>query len=246
MAKIGPVDHHNAVTFWERRGDGLAEGMQIAKWAEDAGLDAIHVSTGSMFPHPRNPAGPLPLDVCAKVYPSMIASGAHTFRNYLLFRYRALRPIVRFLWSRTQDFLKPDGSVDIDKVEGLNLADAAAIKRVVNIPVLCAGGFQRAHRIAAALRAGQCDAVSMARPLLANPQLPIDLQSWDSPVDPPCSFCNRCLVNVLEHPLACYDEARFANRGGFAAMIAEAMSVFESEIEPTSEAASFERTVEPI
>jgi len=229
MAKLGPVDHHNAVTFWEGRGDGLETGVRLAKWVEEAGVDAIHVSTGSMFPHPRNPAGPLPLEVCAEVYPSMISSGVHTFRNYLLFRYRALRPIVRFLWSRTQTFLRPDGAVDIDKAEGLNLPDAAAVKAAVSIPVVCTGGFQRAHRIAAALRAGQCDAVSMARALLANPGLPRDLETWDGPDDPPCSFCNRCLVNVLEHPLACYDEARFANRGGYDAMIAEAMSIFQSE-----------------
>ena len=229
MAKLGPVDHHNAVTFWQRRGNTLEDGIQVAKWIEEAGADAIHVSTGSMFPHPRNPAGPLPLDVGARTYQSVIASGVYTFRDFLLFRYRLLRPVLRFLWSRTQDFLRPDGSADIDKVEGLNLPDARAIKHAVSIPVLCTGGFQRAHRIAAALRAGDCDAVSMARPLLANPELPRDLEKWDGPSNPPCSYCNRCLLNVLEHPLGCYDEDRFLNRGGYDAMIAEVMSIFQDE-----------------
>ena len=118
MAKLGPVDHHNAVTFWEPRGNTLAEGVQVAKWIEAAGADAIHVSTGSMFPHPRNPAGPLPLDVCARTYQSMIHSGIYCFRNYLLFRYRLLRPVIGYLWSRTQDFLRPDGSGDPDQIEG--------------------------------------------------------------------------------------------------------------------------------
>jgi 2,4-dienoyl-CoA reductase-like NADH-dependent reductase (Old Yellow Enzyme family) len=66
MVKLGPVDHHNAVTFWEKRGNTLEEGIELARWIEEAGADAIHVSTGSMFPHPRNPAGPLPLDVGAR------------------------------------------------------------------------------------------------------------------------------------------------------------------------------------
>jgi 2,4-dienoyl-CoA reductase-like NADH-dependent reductase (Old Yellow Enzyme family) len=232
MVKHGPVDHHNAVTFWESRGNTLEEGVQMAKWIEQAGADAIHVSTGSMFPHPRNPAGPLPLDVLARTYQSMLASGTHCFRNYLLFRYRLLRPLIGFLWSRTQDFLRPDGSGDIDKIEGLNLSDAKAVKQAVSIPVLCTGGFQRAHRIAAALRDGACDAVSMARPLLANPGLPRDLETWDGPRDPLCSYCNRCLTNVLEHPLGCYDEARFVDRGGYDAMIAEVMSIFENETGP--------------
>ena len=232
MVKLGPVDYHNAVTFWQRRGNTLQDGIQLAKWIEAAGADAIHVSTGSMFPHPRNPAGPLPLGVGARTYQSVIASGAHTFRDFLLFRYRLLRPVLGFLWSRTQDFLRPDGSADIDKVEGLNLPDARAIKQAVSIPVLCTGGFQRAHRIAAALRAGDCDAVSMARSLLANPELPRDLEKWDGPRNPFCSYCNRCLLNVLEHPLGCYDEDRFVNRGGYDAMIAEVMSIFEDETEP--------------
>jgi 2,4-dienoyl-CoA reductase-like NADH-dependent reductase (Old Yellow Enzyme family) len=232
MAKLGPVDHHNAVTFWEPRGNTLQEGVQVAKWIEAAGADAIHVSTGSMFPHPRNPAGPIPLDVCARTYQSMIDSGIHCFRNYLLFRYRLLRPVIGFLWSRTQDFLRPDGSGDIDKIEGLNLPDAKAIKQAVSIPVLCTGGFQRAHRIAAALRDGACDAVSIAPSLLANPELPHDLESWDGPRNPPCSYCNRCLMNVLEHPLGCYDEDRFVDRGGYDAMIAEVMAIFENETQP--------------
>lgn len=230
MVKLGPVDHHNAVTFWEPRGNTLQDGIQIAKWIEEAGADAIHVSTGSMFPHPRNPAGPMPYEVGALTYQSMIASGTHTFRNYILFRYRLLRPLLRLLWSRTQDFLAPDGTADPDKVEGLNLPDARAIKEAVGIPVVCTGGFQRARRIAAALRAGDCDAVSIARPLLANPNLPRDfLEGWDGPVKPPCSYCNRCLLNVLEHPLGCYDEDRFEGRGGYDAMIAEVMSIFEDE-----------------
>jgi 2,4-dienoyl-CoA reductase-like NADH-dependent reductase (Old Yellow Enzyme family) len=234
MVKHGPVDHHNAVTFWERRGNTLAEGVQVAKWIEAAGADAIHVSTGSMFPHPRNPAGPLPLDAAARTYQSMLNSGIHCFRNYLLFRYRFLRPVIGFLWSRTQDFLRPDGSGDIEKIEGLNLPDAKAVRQAVSIPVLCTGGFQRAHRIAAGLRDGACDAVSIARPLLANPDLPRDLEHWDGPGNPLCSFCNRCLVNVLEHPLGCYDERRFADRGGYDAMIAEVMSIFESEADGES------------
>ena len=231
MAKLGPVDHHNAVTFWEQRGNTLKDGIEIAKWIEKAGADAIHVSTGSMFPHPRNPAGPLPLEVGARTYQSMIASGTHTFRNYILFRYRLLQPILRLLWSRTQDFLQPDGTADPDKVEGLNLPDARAIKQAVSIPVLCTGGFQRAHRIAAALRAGDCDAVSIARPLLANPNLARDFEKWDGPQDPPCTYCNRCLLNVLEHPLGCYEESRFKDRGGYDAMIKEVMSIFEDETE---------------
>ena len=40
-----------------------------------------------MFPHPHNPAGPLDFRYAVSTYQIMIASGKHTWRNYLLFRY---------------------------------------------------------------------------------------------------------------------------------------------------------------
>jgi 2,4-dienoyl-CoA reductase (NADPH2) len=40
----------------------------------------------------------------------------------------------------------------------------------------------------------------------------------------PCTYCNKCLVNVLENPLGCYEESRFASREE---MIQEILSVFE-------------------
>jgi tRNA-dihydrouridine synthase len=84
------------------------------------------------------------------------------------------------------------------------------------------GGFQTAHGIAEALRSNACDAVTIARGLLANPNLPSALKDgWDGPLDPPCSYYNRCLGHVLEDPLGYYDESRFTNRGGRAAMLRE-------------------------
>ena len=40
----------------------------------------------------------------------------------------------------------------------------------------------------------------------------------------PCSYCNKCLFNVLELPLGCYDERRYASREE---MIREIYSVFQ-------------------
>ena len=40
----------------------------------------------------------------------------------------------------------------------------------------------------------------------------------------PCTYCNKCLVNVLENPLGCYDETRFDSRDE---MIRQIMSVYE-------------------
>jgi|SRR6516164_745542 2,4-dienoyl-CoA reductase-like NADH-dependent reductase (Old Yellow Enzyme family) len=113
-------------------------------------------------------------------------------------------------------------------VEGINVPAAVAIKQRVKIPVICTGDFQTAEGILRALGRG-CDAVFIARPLLANPQLPVWLkEGWPGPKDPPCSYCNRCLLNVIEHPLGCYDERRFRQYGekSYEEMIRRVMAIF--------------------
>ena len=73
-------------------------------------------------------------------------------------------------------------------------------------------------------RAGSCDAVTIARPLVANPDLLAALARRATTAPPrPCSYCNKCLFNLLEHPLACYDERRFDSREE---MIEQAYAVF--------------------
>lgn len=220
QVKISAVDHNDAVIFWEKPGNTLEESIEICKWVEEAGADAIHVSTGSMFPHPRNPAGGLPVDVAGDTYDTMLSSGLYTFRNYLLARYAPLRPIFRFLWNRTTRGLA---------VEGQNLGDAAAIKHRVSIPVLCTGGFQTASVIRQAIEDGDCDAVTIARPLIANPDLAKVFAAGRDRAEKPCTYCNKCLVNVIENPLGCYELSRYD--GDYERMIDEVMSVYRP-VEP--------------
>jgi 2,4-dienoyl-CoA reductase-like NADH-dependent reductase (Old Yellow Enzyme family) len=216
QVKISAVDHNNAVIFWEKSGNKLADSVRIARWVQEAGADAIVVSTGSMFPHPRNPAGGLPVDVAADTYDTMLSSGLYTFRNYLLARYKLGRPIFRALWNRT---------VRNVTVEGISLSDTRAIKQAVSIPVLCTGGFQTASVIRRAIDAGDCDAVTIARPLIASPDLVKQFAAGADRPERPCTYCNKCLVNVIENPLGCYELARFD--GDTARMMREVMSVYE-------------------
>jgi 2,4-dienoyl-CoA reductase (NADPH2) len=112
-------------------------------------------------------------------------------------------PTTAALWSRRAGSL----------IEGINAADARAIKSSVGIPVLCTGGFQRGSVIRDAIASGACDGVTMARPLLANYDLPKLLEGGAEEPPRPCTFCNRCLVEVLENPLGCYDVSRYAPPG---------------------------------
>ena len=116
-----------------------------------------------------------------------------------------------------------DAGVPADQIEGLTLPDARTIKEAVTVPVICTGGFQTASVIRAAIDRGDCDAVSIARPLVANNDLVNQFAAGHDQADKPCTYCNKCLVHVVEHPIGCYEESRFASREE---MLAQVMSVF--------------------
>lgn len=215
QAKINARDHNNAFYPWKEKGDGLEESIQVAKWLEEAGVDALHVSTGSFYPHPINPTGGFPTDVMGRAYVAMLSSGKRTFFNYLMLRYKVTRPVLASLWNRTKG----------DVLEGIVADDAREIKKHVNVPVLCTGGFQRASHIREVIEGGYCDGVSIARSLIANPDLvKVFAEGSDLP-ERPCTYCNRCLFGVMDSPLACYDLSRYD--GDYDRMMQEAMSVFE-------------------
>jgi hypothetical protein len=198
----------------------------------DAGSNAIHVTAG----HPWNPAGYLPVDFVPRTYKTLIDSGETTWRNYLIFRYRFLRPVARLGWERTLrqklylsllDFLL--GRVPSTKgrtagwrnLEGINRAAAHEIRTAISdktIPVLCTGAFQTLAGIQNAISSGDCDAVTMVRPQLANPDLPAEILAaeargeTDYEAAERCSLCNRCLLAAPEFPVGCLDDRRFEQR----------------------------------
>jgi 2,4-dienoyl-CoA reductase (NADPH2) len=257
QAKISAVEYNNALIPWEKPGNTLEDSIQICEWMERDGIDAIHVSMGSLFPHPMNPPGTFPLegrmatDRAESSYDTMLSSGTDTFRNYLLFRYQCLHPVFRWLWYRVpqqvrkhyrqpvqgdaiaskvldpkfrQVFPLEKMQVLLDHYQGVSLGNAQAIKKAVNLPVICTGGFQQASYIRKAISAGYCDAVSMARTLVANNDLPHQFAAGKDIPDRPCTYCNRCLLNTLENPLGCYELARYRD---YETMIKEVMTVYD-------------------
>lgn len=214
QVKISSTEYANVVFPWSDKGNTIEDSVQVCKWLEDAGVDAVHVSAGSTFAHPRNPPGDFSVPEAVKTYDTILGSGIYTYRNYLMFRTPPFSWFFEWYWGRQGG----------DVVEGINLPDSRAIKQAVTIPVLCTGGFQTASVIRSSIEDGACDAVTIARPLVANNDL-VQLfeQGYDRPPNP-CTYCNKCLFHVLEHPLGCYDESRFASREE---MIRQIMIVYE-------------------
>jgi len=212
--KISVREHLREILPWLRDGNSVEESVQVCRWLEEAGVDCIHVSAGGEFPHPRNPAGDFPARDVIKTYDGLISNGLYTFRNYLVFRWWPLNAIWKWHWE------KPNRKGR----EGINLADARAVKQVVSIPVVVTGGFQTASVIASAIERGDCDGVTIGRPFIANPDL---VRLWEAGHDRPpnpCTYSNQCLINGLENPLGCYDLTRFASRDE---MVREILTVYD-------------------
>ena len=217
--KISATEYNNALLPDEKPGNTLEDSTQVCQWLKDDGVDAIVVSTGASFPHPRNPAGDLPIEELRKAYDSLISSGVLALRNYILFTGNLTADIFKRRWETARG--------PKDRIEGMNIPDARAIKKAVgDLPVLVTGGFQTAQIIEDAIARGDCDGVTIGRPLIANNDLVQQFAKGIGRPANPCTFCNACLVNAPENPLGCYDESRFPSRD---AMIAEILSVYQPQ-----------------
>lgn len=225
--KINGVDHNDWLYPWEKKGNTLDETVQICRMLMDdgKGVDAFHVSSGSTFPHPRNPPGDLSMRELARWYDGLLSEGVRTRLNYAIFNNPVAGPLFRWLWIARR------GAV----IEGINAPYSHTIREAVHaldpsVKVLCTGGFQHADAIAGGIRANAFDGVAIGRPLIANPKLPEILKTANGPVEgKECTYCNRCLFNDLENPLGCYELARYEGdtfEERYEAMMEEVMSVF--------------------
>ena len=217
QVKISLVEHGDAVFPWAHKGNTLEETLQVLTWAQEAGVHAVHVSTGNFFPHPLNPAGDFSPEHLVGTYDTMLSSGGAALRNYALWRFPLTRPLGKFIWQRTAP-RHPEGQL---------LPEAEQARRRLSIPVIVTGGFQTASVVRSALQHGQCDAVSIARPLMANPDLPRIWAAGSDTAEQPCTFCNLCLFHTPEDPLGCYDVRRFD--GDHDRMIAQVMSIYRPD-----------------
>lgn len=216
QAKLNALDAGNALYPWEKKGNTLEESLQIAQMAEAEGVDAVHVSMGSIFPHPFIPSGAFPPDELNWWYGGMASSGVRGYFNYALFHFKILRPFFLYLWNRLKK-TRP--------VEAVCAEEAREFKRRLNVPIINTGGYQDGTLIRKVIREGYVDAVSIARPLIANNNLPLILKAGDAPTKP-CTFCNRCLVNAIANPLGCYDPRRFSSHEE---MVKEVMTVYRPQ-----------------
>jgi 2,4-dienoyl-CoA reductase-like NADH-dependent reductase (Old Yellow Enzyme family) len=226
QVKLSAIGYGNLLNPFLRKGITLMETIQVARWCVDDGADGIVISAGELIPNPKMPPGDFPLTAARESFGTLVDSGAFALNNYLAIRTWPFYEIFRAWWRFRRG---PEQSV-----EGMHVPAASVIKKVLPLTkVLVTGGFQRASVIRKILEEGHCDGVTIARPLIANPDLVNQFKAGVDAPERPCTFCNKCLIETLENPLGCYELSRFG--GDYNRMIETIMEVYDGQSEwPTS------------
>ena len=99
--------------------------------------------------------------------------------------------------------------------EGFLLSYARQFKARLGIPVISVGGFLSKGAMEGAIESEQCDAVAVARAMVADPLLYKHLRHGNR--GPACDFCMGCAARVGYSPVGCYNPQVGAER---AAMLA--------------------------
>jgi 2,4-dienoyl-CoA reductase (NADPH2) len=81
----------------------------------------------------------------------------------------------------------------------LNAANAESIRNVVDVPVMAVGRIHDPDLAESIIRTGQADLVAMARPLLADPELPNKVASGRTKDIRPCISCEGCIDSMQTH-----------------------------------------------
>lgn len=87
--------------------------------------------------------------------------------------------------------------------EGYNLNTAAKAKQTISLPVITVGGMRSKTFMEDAIKAQKTDFISMARPLIMEPDLPNKFRNGSSDAAR-CDNCNECVVAADTRPIQCY------------------------------------------
>ena len=162
-----------------RRGLETSECVQIARWLEADGADAVEVSNGHY--ESGFPMTPGSFD---GFYRALAVHGVGQSMNWI--RRTSMRYAGGLFDAMSRRFWPAS--------EGFNLDYARSFKEALRIPVICVGGFHTRTAIEAALASGAADAVSCGRAFIADPWLVEHLRTGVA--GPRCDYCNLCLARA--------------------------------------------------
>jgi len=178
-----------------RKGLSTQDLVLVAKRMEDEGISAVEITAGHYESCTTFERG----NWSGYTKATMTVGPGQSFgwwrRNLMLL----FAPIVDAVFNKVAKFS-----------EGFNLDYAKEFKTALNIPVICVGGLSNKGSIQRALEGQQCDMVSVARALVADPYLYRHLK--EGVAGPECDYCNRCFTMAGVAPIACGNEKVNAQR----------------------------------
>jgi 2,4-dienoyl-CoA reductase-like NADH-dependent reductase (Old Yellow Enzyme family) len=168
------------------RGIKAEDCIAYAKMVADTGCcDAIEFSCGTNEGGFTMARGQFPTDAIFKFM--------RPFCNYpLLLQFLMKNFVVPFIKIKHPAFY-----------EGYNLDTAARAKDKISLPTITVGGMRSKIKMETAVKSNQTDFVSMARPLILEPDLPNKFKAGESETAL-CDNCNQCVVAADTRPIQCY------------------------------------------
>ncbi|SPM34391.1 NADH oxidase, partial [Mycobacterium rhizamassiliense] len=163
----------------EYRGDSAQGRVQVVLEA----LAAIRCEIGDALPITlrvsgyERVAGGRPIHETAGMAPELVAAGVDAFH----------------VSGGVIDRLVTGMVNSADDGDALNVGAAAAVKQVVDVPVIVVGRIHDPDRAERILAEGRADFIAMGRPLLADPELPRKIQAGQSQRVRKCISCENCI-----------------------------------------------------
>ena len=169
--------------------------VEVAQRMEAEGVDAVEISAGHYESGLTFERGHW-----RKFFSTVTTIGvASNLPSYHRIPLRLLSPLLDWGLRRMAGYS-----------EGFNLRYSKLFKQALSIPVICVGGFVHREAMERAIASGECDMVSVARALIADPFLYRHMQ--EGVQGPECDFCNACYARAAVWPVDCYNEEVRAQR----------------------------------
>ena len=164
------------------------ECIKFAKMIEDTGCcDAIELSCGTNEGGFIMARGKFPTDALLRYM--------RPYCNY----NSIIKFLLRYIVIPFVKLLQPPFR------EGYNLETAAKIKQEVSLPVITVGGMRSREFLNNAIEKNMTDFISMARPLILEPDLPNKFKAGISDTAI-CDNCNQCVVAVDTVRIQCLND----------------------------------------
>lgn len=164
------------------------ECIQFAKMIEDTRCcDAIELSCGTNEGGFIMARGKFPTDALLRYM--------RPYRNY----NSIIKFLFRYIVITVVKLIQPPFR------EGYNLETAAKIKRAVSLPIITVGGMRSRGFLNDAIEKNMTDFISMARPLILEPDLPNKFKAGTSDAAI-CDNCNQCVVAVDTVHIQCLND----------------------------------------